>query len=723
MSITRIINNGSQLLRHMGLRWLTYRALYAIRLHTGMLALRFPVRAWEDQPLAEFLYSPELAEPASYAAYRRKSGPVFFFRPEDLLYYRGILSRWATAGSPLTAADAIGKGILSYFEKTPMPIGFPPDWFINPWTGEHIFAHRHWSRISDFGQNDIKVIWEASRFGFTYPLVRAYWQSGDERYADWFWRLVADWRTHNPPQLGPHWKCGQEISFRVMAWCFGLYGFLASPATTPLNLAKLSQMIAVSGCRIEANLGYALSQRNNHGISEAMGLWTIGLLFPELKSADRWRELGREELENQARTLIYEDGAFSQHSVNYQRLMLHDYLWAIRLGDLNKQPLSAELRKKIGLSGLFLYQLQDGTSGQVPYYGQNDGSLILPLNNCSYHDFRPIIQAVRYLSTGKRCYGEGPWDEDLLWLFGPEALNSPTVSSERTDLKAECGGYYTLRAPESFIFTRCASFRHRPSQADLLHVDLWWRGQNIALDAGTFSYNAPPPWDNVLSSTLYHNTVSVDGLDQMERVTKFLWLPWIHGQMHSGKRSMGRQLAYWEGSHDGYQRLPSPVEHRRGVLSLPDDSWLVLDRLNGRSSHRYRLHWLLPDISFSWQADPPKIVLQTEAGPYHIAFAALAHTGVATLVRSDEHSARGWRAPYYGHRVSALSLDLTVEDKEVLFWTFFSPYPCEVIQNQGNMILDYDRCEVAIRLDEDHRRGLLIDLSIKGNPIDRLEVT
>ena len=143
-----------------------------------------------------------------------------------------------------------------------------------------------------------KIIWEPSRFGFAFALVRAYWRTGDHRYADLFWQLVEDWRAHNPPQQGPNWKCGQETSFRVMAWCFGLYGFLDSEATSAARLASLAQMIAVSAERIEANLDHALSQRNNHGISEGVGLWTVGLLFPEMSAARRWRETGRRVLEN-----------------------------------------------------------------------------------------------------------------------------------------------------------------------------------------------------------------------------------------------------------------------------------------------------------------------------------------------------------------------------------------------------------------------------------------
>src|SRR5262249_14485641 len=173
-----------------------------------------------------------------------------------------------------------------------------------------------------FAHGDIRVIWEPSRFAFAYDLVRAYWRTGDERYAEQFWRLVESWRAANPPQLGPNWKCGQETSLRVMAWCFGLYGFLDAAVTTAARVAQLAQMIAVSGHRIEAMLDYALSQHNNHGISEGTGLWTIGVLFPELRRAEVWRRQGRQVLERLGRELIYDDGPFTHPSLHYPPLLL-----------------------------------------------------------------------------------------------------------------------------------------------------------------------------------------------------------------------------------------------------------------------------------------------------------------------------------------------------------------------------------------------------------------
>jgi hypothetical protein len=662
---------------------------------------RLPATRWEAHPLHEFLRDIHLGDPETYWHYRQSRAPLFFFSSASRSSYEALLKSWDTnMANPVHEAEEMLQGRFVYFSRHHLAIGIPPLWHHNPFTGQHTPTDKHWSQIGDFGYGDIKLIWELSRFGFVYTLVRAYWRTGDERYAGLFWQLLESWRVSNPPQYGANWKCGQETSFRVMAWCFGLYGFFDAVVTTAARVAMLAQMIAVSGERIEANLDYALSQRNNHGISEGLGLWTIGTLFPEFRSAQRWCERGRTVLEEQGKALIYNDGSFSQHSVNYHRVMLHDYLWAVRLGDVQGRPFSDDLKQRLRKAGQWLYQLQDEITGQTPYYGQNDGALILPLSNCDYLDFRPVVQPVQYLLDGTRCYGDGPWDEDLFWLFGSKAVSAAVDTPLRSDFQADIGGYYTLRSESSFIFVRCGGFRDRPAQADMLHVDLWWRGQNIAIDAGTYSYNAPEPWNNPLACTAYHNTVTVDGLDQMERVGKFVWLPWLQGKVRWNGQSEDHRLMYWEGEHDGYRRLSSPVAYRRGIVRLDDDWWLVLDSLTGARPHEYRLHWLLADYPHEWEEERKTLTLHPPVGDYVMQIGSWGRTGSASLVRADEQSPRGWRAPYYMHREPALSVTLTASAQALLYWTLFGPERGEVSINNGQVSVDTQRGRATITLHE-----------------------
>lgn len=647
-----------------GLGWLAARLAYEAQVRSGFQKRRFRRRLWLDNELAHWLRLDVPADPDGYAAYRRQHSPEFFFRAADRPAYQPVLLQ--ILGQPgcqelVNSADQLGRGRFRYFFTRAGGLGLPLDWYRNPFTDQRVSPVDHWSRIPVFSPEtgDLKVIWEPGRFASAFALARAYWVSGDEAHAETFWQLVESWIGANPPNHGAHWRCGQEIALRLMAWCFALYAFAGSPATTPERLVLMVGAIAAQADRIARGHTYARLQRNNHAISEGMGLWTVGILFPELRAAGAWREAGRRMLEEEAGRQIYADGAYVQHSTNYHRLMLHDYTWSIRLGEVSGCELSSNLRERVRKASEFLYQLQDGGSGGVPNYGANDGALILPLNSCGYTDFRPVLGSVHYLFEGMQLYPPGPWDEDLVWLFGPEALESGEVQVERTPWRASEGGYYTLRGGRSWGMIRCATLRDRPSQADMLHLDIWRDGVNVACDPGTFSYYAEPPWDNGLVSTRVHNTVSVDGADQMERGPHFLWLTWLKSRLRHYLVSEEGHLVYFEGTHDGYERLPQPVSHRRGVLKAGEDVWVVVDDLLGKGEHDLRLHWLLNDFPFEVDDGRMRVALSVGDGRYGLSMSLCLPEAVRArfdVLRGTENSVpRGWQSHYYGVRQPALS--------------------------------------------------------------------
>ena len=704
-----------------------YRVYHAARMKTGLIRHQLPQKSWDELPLKQFLKDPDLAVPERLSEYRESNAPQFFFDSQSRLAFQPEFAQWDSVGSgPLDIAEDLERGVARFFSHERVEVGYPPQWHTDPFAGTSFPRDRHWSEIADFGAGDIKLVWEINRFGFVFSLVRAYWRTGDEHFAEIFWQLIESWREANPPESGANWKCGQEVSLRVMAWCFGLNGFADSRFTTPARTAMLVQMLAISGRRIESNIGYALSQKNNHGLSEAAGLWTIGVLFPELNDATRWASYGRRLLERQARELIYRDGAFSQHSMNYHRVMLHVYVWSMQLGNVLRQPFSEELSTRIAAAGEFVYRMQDQFTGRVPCYGQDDGALILPLSNCDYRDYRPIVQATHYLATGERRLNNGPWDEDLLWLFSNTPAqantlaNAPNASLDHSvpqNLSAPEGGYWTLRSPEGFSMTRAGGFRHRPAQADLLHVDLWWRGENIAIDPGTYSYNAPAPWNNRLAHTAFHNTVTVDDQDQMDRAGRFLWLPWATGTSFGRKAVLQGDVACWNGEHDGYRRLPDPMTHRRGLVRLGSDHWLVVDSLQGQQVHRFRLHWLLMDAPHETDTKAMSLTLFTPAGDYSVAVASSATDSVFRVQRADPKSAIGWRSAYYHSREPAISVSQEVTASHVVFASLFGPEIAtpQITQNKIQVHSSDWNATVALNLNQTWGTPLITSITANGS--------
>lgn len=561
---------------------------------------------------------------------------------------------------------------------------------------------------------DLKFIWEPARFAAAYQLSRAYWATRDESYPETFWRLIESWERQNPPNSGANWKCGQETSLRIMAWCFALYAFADAEATTPDRLAGLVGMIAAQADRVSSDHKYARLQRNNHAISEGVGLWTVGLLFPELRRAGQWRKEGREILTGEAMRQIADDGSYIQNSTNYHRLMLHAYIWAVRLGELCGDPLPDTILSRMEGAVEFLYQMQDDETGEVPCYGPNDGALILPLNECDYDDFRPALAAGYFLTHRKRLYDRGPWDEDLLWLFGEEALEASRQRVNRRSFEALDGGYYTLRGEQSFAMTRCVTYPYRPAQADMLHLDLWWRGVNVACDPGSYLYFGDPPWNNGLIGTGVHNTISIDGQDQMARGPRFMWFDWSAAEVLSFESSLNGMLERFEGQHHGFERLSSPVIHRRAVLRAADDIWIVVDDLLGNGSHTVEGHWLLQPGQHVLEEDHKRLRVRSSRtvhdGEMNLYWNVSNVDNVSVDVSCGDESAapRGWRSRYYGALEPALSLRLAGRGSipSRIVWVF-------MLGQQGAHQLTFD-CE-TIEVSLDGRQTLSVTLSTIGS--------
>jgi hypothetical protein len=60
---------------------------------------------------------------------------------------------------------------------------------------------------------------------------------------------------------------------------------------------------------------------------------------------------------------------------------------------------------------------------------------------------------------------------------------------------------------------------------------------------------------------------------------------------------VGKSFTYFVGSHNGYARLADPVVHRRHVLKISGDVWLVRDIALGRTEHELEIRWhFAPDL-------------------------------------------------------------------------------------------------------------------------------
>ena len=648
-NIIKIFN----LIRYAGLGFCLFRARYFLRRKSGLLKLKCPARQWNHIDLADFLKLESAVDPSDLPRVQQSNGRRFFFESDKLPQADEDAGRKAVAD-----AEDILQNKFRYFSHKSYSLGEGPDWFLNPVSNGRAANRLHWTEVKTFDPDvgDIKFIWEPSRFGWVYALVRAFAVTGDNKYAEKFWALFESWLGANQPNTGPNYACGQECSIRLMAMCFALYAFGGAEPSTTERKIKLITAVAVHAERIEKNIDFAISTKTNHSITESAGLYTVGLLFPEFKRSAKWRRLGKKIFADEVLKQIDCDGSYIQQSMNYHRLMLQDCLWTLRLAELNQESFDQRVLDAVEKASEFLYQMQDDHSGRVPNYGANDGALILPLNSCDYLDHRPVLNAMNYLFKGQRLYQSGPWDEDLIWFFGADAAKASVGKTERQSRSFNEGGYYAIRSGQSWAMIRCHSYRDRVGHVDMLGLDLWADGINLLRDCGTYKYFAPrePEMEYYFKSIWAHNTVIVDDKSPLTMLSRFTFVPWPKAALKSFE--IGGHINKWEGVHFAYAHRPWKVIHDRTVLAA-GDKWEITDVLKGKGKHRLELRWHLPPGAERIHEDGKSLKLQLSRG---WKMEVLGQPEVIFgLIKSQ--SKGGWESCYYGVKSPICTVSATME--------------------------------------------------------------
>jgi len=597
--------------------------------------------------------------------------PLFTFpSPEELLIVLGQDGKAAL----LAEADEIVIGKVRLFCAEPVELKLTMPGKLEHWTAYE--TGKTPIPYSLVPVPDIKFVWEPARFSWAFTLGRAYHLTGDEKYAEAFWRYFETFTDSNPPCLGPHWMSGQEVALRLMAYVWAGQVFEAASASTPERKSRLAASAAAHAARIPPTLVYARSQQNNHLLTEADGLLTAGLALPDHPKALRWRGLGWRWLNKGLQAQIDGYGEYVQHSTNYHRLMLQTALWTNALAKKFDLRWKRQTLEAVRRSAHWLLSLMDFESGRTPNLGANDGAYIFPLTVLPFADYRPVLHAAARAFLDYDL-PRGPWDEMSLW-FGTQTGGSRSITLPRY-----LGDQ--LYGKDSWGYFRTAQFTTRPSHADQLHLDLWWRGLNVAQDAGTYLYNAPAPWDNSLTIALVHNTVTLDGKDQFTRAGRFLYLDWVNAYRRSLIVEDPAMLQHVSGRYRG-----RGYRHTRIASVCEDDRWLVEDEILPmrmpweKKPLSIRLHWLLPDWKWKLENSESGILLWLTS-PHGMVKIEIRHTPstcptMCSLIRAGEilagssvpSSTRGWTSPVYGIKVPALSLAIETESaNEVKFSTEF----------------------------------------------------
>lgn len=604
------IKKMANLISNMGLRYLFFRIFYTIKTKIGWQKKIFPAQ-------------PKVSEFTSLENWRNNLPPFFFYGKE--------ISNLPKEEKEILAKtfQEIQNGIFTFFSKTKISLGKEYDWITNPLTGFQYDIHKHWSEIQDLSKDagDIKYVWEKARFSFLYDVIRYDYHFEDDQSA-YVFNQIEDFITKNPINQGPNYKCSQEISLRVLNWTFALYYFKDSSNLSEALFQKITHSINWQIHHVYHNINFSrIAVRNNHAITETLMLYLSGLLFPFIPEAKKWSKAGKKWFEQEIDYQIYKDGTFLQFSMNYHRVALQLLTWGIRLSEIHKDKFSDIVYGKAKKSLEFLDASQDPASKELPNYGSNDGALFFKFTDNDYRNYQSQLDDLRAVLFGTIR----EVSESQGW-YGLENLKIDETRPEGV-FTFRKSGYYIIQEEDVKTFLRCGAYKDRPAQADNLHLDIWVNGLNYLRDAGSYMYNTSKEDLDFFMGTKGHNTISVNGENQMLKGSRFIWYNWT--KQAAANLTEKADSYFFEGEINAFKHIGS-YTHNRKVNKIQNQlSWEVIDKVVLKNEDYMEQYWHInPDLKDT------------------IEITAINAQGEPVLAIKDA----AWYSSYYGVKTPSLQL-------------------------------------------------------------------
>jgi hypothetical protein len=489
---------------------------------------------------------------------------------------------------------------------------------------------------------------EVAKFYFGLDLAHAFHETAEPRFLAAWERLVRAWIGAVAVDSDP----SDVIGRRIQNWIYAWDGFASaaafrglSPGTGEILLGNLAAQVR--------HLRAHLSAEQNHRTLELYALAIAALAFPVLDPDGELLRFAVAALHENLLADVLPDGVHRERSTHYHMITLRTFLGlrenARRFGFTLPGGYDARLERACEFA-LHCHR-PDGT---IPALSDADSG--------SYGDL--LARAGRLLRR-----------PDFLWgATGGTRGVSPAVRN----VSFPEGGYFVQRSgwgaaatafrDERFLVFDCGPIGDGGhGHYDLLHVEVAAGGRPLLLDPGRYTYSeAGPNWRRTFKSTAAHNTVCVDGLDQMPYQGGKPRGPLASARLLVRRGAPGLDLLQGEAVSPCYDAV-----HTRTVVFVDDQYWILHDRLRGTRPHRYDLRFHLgPD---AWN----RTTVETRDGD------VVVRAPGVMLVMAPARTVcieSGWVAPAYGVKVPAPVVSVVVEGAaDVTFTTLVIPAAAEAL--------------------------------------------
>lgn len=497
-----------------------------------------------------------------------------------------------------------------------------------------------------------KYYWEMGRFQHLVTLAKAYYLSGEEKYAREAAEQIHEFHKQCPYLLGVHWIMPMETGLRLISLVW-LIAFLKEYLRRDIQTCQILEILLLSHVEYTTKRYSEYSSSNNHLIGELTGVFMAALCFEDIEDLGRHKEKTWQRLCREITRQFYSDGVNKEQSTHYHISCYNCFLLAALLARANDMPVLSSYWEALERGAEFVAALAQ-QDFSMPSIGDSDDGKTILLSDTNYNQVQSLLAtgAVLFCRDDFRAKARF-FDEMSFWLLGPRGhavFRELKNSSSAIPSRFPQGGYYLLQADGGAsirILFDCGPLGFEPLAAhghsDALSVLLWAYDQPFLVDSGTYLYEIESPFRNYFRSTRAHNTVCVDHLNQSEIAGPFLWSSKAEAFLEEWSQDADRvRVSGW---HNGYERLSDPVIHKRTVeLDKKQQKITILDSIVARQSHEISIFF-----HFSPQCDVREIrdrYWEIENQGKRIFF--MADPGcLCRIVKAGKEPLGGWVSPQY----------------------------------------------------------------------------
>jgi len=519
---------------------------------------------------------------------------------------------------------------------------------------------------------DIKIPWEISRLHHLVILGKAFWITNRKIFLTEIIKQFNSWEQNNPYGRGPNWNCTMEVSIRLINLIWTYFFIQSSTKVNDEFHKKYIQLLILHGEHICKNLENKGFVNGNHYISNLVALIYVTNILPFFKNSKKWMKFAIKELKKEMESQVNKDGLHFEDSISYHRLVSELFLHAsyilvktnknnnrnINYKKITKEIMGSNYTLKLEKMFIFLKSIKK-PNGEYPQIGDNDCGRVLYLGeyqkNFNVHDDVLAFAAEFFRNKEIKQFNKKEY-EDVLWYFQDIKINTNEAIIKSKSYGYLDSGIYVMRNKHSYLILRCAMIGAKGKGAhthnDNLSFELCCKNKCYIIDPGTYTYSGDPEMRNKFRSTLFHNTLVIDQIEQNIIPKNDLFRLIGNCDVKVIKWFSNKKKDIFQGKITYYFPLDKQIKHFRKIIFYKEfDKWTIEDEIFGEGRHKIK--WLF-NLDFGVKIHKQKNGIVLTHKDNSNLYINVVNNDVSNLKILDS-----WYSPSYGHKMKIKRIEIS----------------------------------------------------------------